>query len=355
MEERLISEFDFMLIYLNCKYPYENLDKDLRKLFPLKNENYVAVHAEELIVDNNTVRGVGVCFLKFENRIKLKIFSGYDIEDFKNNFLVEELVEYLKENREHLNLLYLVYSERVGEFLEELNLKLNEEGLSVPVYGCVPYNEKNRGLLFYNGEVIEDGFVVLSFEGADFKGGIAHGFRKLGPPYRVTRAKGNRIYEVDEGRPAYEIVSTLLRDTDGRVENLWFTPFLFVDDDGRKLVPGTVRRVTREYVELFCPVREGAEFYLSFGDEEMLLEASQQMSREVSRGFKNADLLLTFVGYPRMSLLGDRIKEEVLSYMLSFDAPLMGLTSSCEVIYEGTGIKVYNESSLILALKERVL
>jgi len=355
MEERLISEYDFMIIYLNCKYPYENLDKDLRKLFPVRNENYIAVHTEELIVDNNKVKGIGVCFLKFENRGRVKIFSGYDLDDFKNNFLVEELVEYLKENRENLNILYFTYSEKIGEFLQELDEKLSEEGLYVDAFGCIPYNERNRGLLFHNGGVIEDGFLVLTIESTDFKGGVSHGFKKTGPLYRITEAEGSKVYEIDGGRPITNLVEGLLKGLERRVEHLWYTPFLLVDNDGEELSPAAVKDLSDDHVELFRPVRKGTEFFLSFGDENMILESSKEKVKEISKGFKNVDLILTFISYPRLKILEERVSEELLFYMLSFDAPLMGLSTACELISQKSGMRIYNESSVFVALKERVL
>ena len=67
-ESKVLTDFDFMIIALNYRYPYENLDKNLRKIFGINSEDYFAFHATESFANINTTEGISVAFIKFENR-----------------------------------------------------------------------------------------------------------------------------------------------------------------------------------------------------------------------------------------------------------------------------------------------
>jgi len=57
-ESKILRDFDFMIIALNYRYPYENLYKNLQKIFDISPEDYFAFHATESFANIHSTEGI---------------------------------------------------------------------------------------------------------------------------------------------------------------------------------------------------------------------------------------------------------------------------------------------------------
>lgn len=360
-ESKVLTDFDFMIIALNYRYPYENLDKNLRKIFGINSEDYFAFHATESFANVNATEGISVAFIKFENKGKVKVFTGEGITDYKNNKLMDKLLEYLEENRHNLNIFISGWHDvELGYFIEDLGKELEKRGFYPNLVGGVSsgkvFDGELRTFQFYNKKIIKDGFGIITFENVDFAIGISLGFKPISPVYRATKVKGYQIYEVDHGRNFKEIVSKFLKGMEPKVEYLWYCPIILLDDkEGYVSVQRTYKSINEDSVEFFAPIPQDCKFMLSFGSPETLLESTQKEIEKMKQNIGTADVVFNFSCIARQYILEDRRGEENLLYTYHFDAPLFGFSTYGEIGPDKfrKKVKLYNETSLGIAIKER--
>ncbi|AAC07403.1 FIST N-terminal domain-containing protein [Aquifex aeolicus] len=235
LEEKILTDFDFMIISLNYKYPYENLHRDLVKIFDISSDAYFGFHSTETIEETEIHDGLAVCFIKFENRGRLKVYWDSGISDYMSNGLLQRLVEYLEENKNNLNVFFSAWEDKnLGLFIEDLGRILGQKGFYPNLVGGVSSGRKFNGELrtfqFYKGKVIKDGFGILTFENVEFTLGISLGFKPISPIYEVRKADNYKVYEVDSRVPFKRIVENFLTGLEKKIEYLWYCPIVLVEE-----------------------------------------------------------------------------------------------------------------------------
>ncbi|WP_041737280.1 FIST C-terminal domain-containing protein [Desulfurobacterium thermolithotrophum] len=212
------------------------------------------------------------------------------------------------------------------------------------------------GYLFTDRKFIEEGFVILSFENVLAEVGISTGTFKRGPIYTITLGKGFKIYELD-GRPAGYLPKTLLKNIDGeRLEYLWYTPFIIIDDKGNHHAVRTFKGFTDEYIEVWAPIKEGQKVKLSFLIPEEILKDTEKTARRLKATIKTADLCLNFSCTARQYTLEDKAEEELIIYGSVVNAPLFGFFTHGEITLNPNSnkkkLEIHNQTSVGVALKE---
>jgi Uncharacterized conserved protein len=209
---------------------------------------------------------------------------------------------------------------------------------------------------FVEDKVIKNGFFILTFDNIGFDIRIALGFKPYGITYRVQKAKGYRIYTVDDNQPlSYTIKSLMSKIQSNDIQHLWFCPITILDDqEGYVATMRTFKDVKDDYVEFFGPVKEGQHFKLSFATEKELLEESEKVAMEAKEVMKHPDLVFDFSCLARQYVLGELQQKEPEIYTAILDAPLFGFFTYGEVgpdkFYKK--LKFYNETSVLLSIKE---
>lgn len=361
LEEKILTDFDFMIISLNYRYPYENLHRDLIRIFDINGDEYFGFHSTESIEETKIHDGIAICFLKFENKGQVKVYWDSGISDYTSNRLLDRLVEYLEENRNFLNIFFSAWEDKnLGLFIEDLGRILGQKGFYPNLVGGVSSGKKFNGELrtyqFYKGKVIKDGFGILTFENFDFALGISLGFKPISPVYEVKKADGYKVYEVDGGVSFKEIVENFLVGLEKKVEYLWYCPIvLFEDEEGYVRVQRTFKEIGKDWVEFFAPVHEGDKFTLSFGIPEMLLQSTQEEINKMKEKLKYPELTFNFSCIARQFVLEERREEENVLISQSFDSPLFGFATYGEIGPDKyfRKVKLYNETATIVSLKEK--
>ncbi|GAB6065228.1 hypothetical protein JCM9492_03200 [Aquifex pyrophilus] len=359
-EDRILSDFDFMFIALNYKYPYEHLDRDIKRVFDVNGKDYVAFHATEAIANTDIFEGIAVCFIKFENRGKVNVYADEGIKNYTKNGTITKLIDYLEENKNNLNIFISSWEdESLGLFIEDLGRLLSSRNFYPNLVGGVSsgrrYNNELRTFQFYDGKIIKNGFVVVTFENVEFSMGISSGFKPISPVYTVSRAEGYKIYEVDGKTPFKEIVERFLKGLEKKVEYLWYCPIVILEDEeGYVRIQRTFKEIGEDYVEFFAPVYEGGKFMLSFGTPEQIIENTKKEVEKVKRNIECPELILNFSCIARQYVLENMKEEENKVIAGELDAPLFGFATYGEVGPDRffKKVKLYNETATFVALKE---
>jgi hypothetical protein len=182
------------------------------------------------------------------------------------------------------------------------------------------------------------------------------GFKPYGINYEVTKAKGNKLYNIDDGRSASYIAYKLL-DNIGvdDAKYLWYVPLHILNKEGGYTTTlRTIKSITDKYIEFFAPIKEGDFFKLSFATSQELVDEDKRVAREMLKDLEDPEIAFNFSCIARQYVLDDRKKEESQAYMDLFRTNLFGFFTFGEIGADKLNKKLrfYNETSLVVIMKE---
>lgn len=208
-------------------------------------------------------------------------------------------------------------------------------GTSFPFAGaCACDNIRfQKSYVYFNDKVYNDAACGILLGGKiNFGLGIEHGWKPLGKPHFINKARGNVVYEID-GFPAVKIyeeylgtnlnnlkkdlkyISTLypLGINFSEEQEYLLRNILDIQDDGALILQADA--------PLNSPVR------LMIGTKESCLEATSRALEEAKKNLPAPDFLLVFDSISRYILLGrDAPKElKIIKDGLKKDTPIIGL------------------------------
>lgn len=322
-EDEFLDDFDFIIFAVSPKYNPKDINRTIQRVF--NTSNYLAFNAINAFSNDKVVEGVVGLFIKFERDGEIIIN-----EPSKND----------------LNLIFLPYKEG----LEEEKILDSISYLSV---GGIASGE--RAYLYYNGEIIKDNFITLTFKNVDYRFGISLGYKPIGPTYKVQVAKGNRVYVINY-EDASLIAKRLLKNLDNDIKNLWYSPVTIISKKGYVDFVRTFKDIKEnEYVEFFGNIEAGDMLKLSFATEKMLLEEDKKVALNLREKLDYIDLAFNFSCVAREYVLGKYQEKEPKIYSQILNAPLFGFFTYGEIgpNFDFSSVRLYNQTSLVVALKEK--
>ena len=230
----------------------------------------------------------------------------------------------------------LLFTDGLNTDNTNLALGLQEKlGLSFPLVGASASDNLRYAntYLYFNRQLFSQACAGMLFGGKiNFAIGSRHGWKPLGKPRTVTKAKDNIVFEID-GRPAaklYEDYFTRSR-TDLKKElrrlsisyplgislpqeqECLLRSIFAIPDDGSLVFQGNVP--------------PESQVRLMIATQESCLEATRQATAKVLETLPHPDFLLVFSSISRYILLGgSAIKElEVIKTQLGEDLPAIGI------------------------------
>ncbi|WP_456384197.1 FIST C-terminal domain-containing protein [Persephonella sp.] len=277
----------------------------------------------------------------------------------------------IKEN-EGTNLLFSTSSNLAVHRI--LKRAFNNDSNDIRLYGGVASSDAPdfRTYIAVNGEIIEDGFVLLNLHNIESFNTISMGFIPVGTTYDITRARDNKIYALDE-IPVVYLLNNILKNTGISPEELdpvktseilWEFPFLFTDREGyisHMLVP-MMYDPEDGGLAFYGEVSEGEKVKLSTGDSEDILMDVKIKAHEFYRIIKEKnlkpELIINITCTARnYILLGDKLfqKEQEIYYSTLDEYLHTGFLTFGEIGPDkmGKAGKFYNETSILVGLVER--
>ena len=361
LKEKAPKGFDFALFAVSPNYPYQDVPATIKKEFG--SINYVGFSSSSAFENIKLVNdGIVGCFFKFNSpKTKVCTFVKEKINEKNRTKVLKELIAFLKERKGKLNVVIGDFIE--GEFpilIEKVGEELQKLGIDSPLVGGVTAtptqgDKREKSYLFYNGNTVENGFIVVSFSNVDFQVQVSSGVFKKGPVYTVTKCDSFKIYELN-GKKAGYLPKKLLKDIEPAEDNrflLWYTPFGIVGEKDEIEALRVIRSFSDEYVELWGPVKEGDRLKLSVVLSTELLKDAEENARELKASFGMADFCFNFSCLARAKILEQFEEKEIELYGRLLNAPLFGFFTHGEVATKNGKLRLHNLTSVIVAVRER--
>jgi len=355
--DRQLDRFDFILIGVSCRYPVWDINETIMQVFDT--EEYLAFHATDAFDNEEVVHhGITALFIRFERQGRGESFVQDGISSSKLEAL-ETTARYLQDHSEASHLMIAgLCNAQLAFFIEKLGrYDVPTGNLQGGISSGFKSGDEVYTYQFCRGEVIRDGFVILTFHNVEMATSIAMGFEPVGVQYTVTKAKGYRIYQVDNHQSFAYTIERLMRGIDDFApEYLWYTPVVVLDESDENLLTlRTFREKGKEWVEFYGPVKEGQKIRLSYGEGEQLLNADVKSASALAQQLPDPEILFNFSCIARQYVLEKVHKEENRIYRNFLHAPLFGFFTFGEIGHDShkSSIQFFNETSLLTGMAER--
>lgn len=352
-----LGNTDFLFFAIHPDFEIELVNKKIKEYF--HTDKFLAFHAVDSFYNYEIIeKGIVLCGIQMQGQGKVNTFY---IEDIETENTLEKTASYLNTHKDNFHIFLAgVCGGNIANFIEDLSPLLSYESLDNIVGGVSSGNLEASELntfQFIDGKVIKNGFVLVSFENVEYSMGVSLGFQPYGITYEVQKAKGTKLYTVDDGKSVSYMATKMLENVgveDSRY--LWYVPFSVLNrEKGYVKSLRTIANVKDEYIELFAPIKEGEFFKLSFATPEDLVEEDKRTARRVIKKLPNPEISFNFSCIARQYVLEDKQTQESKMYMDVFRSNLFGFFTFGEIgpdkMYKS--LTFYNETSLVVTMREK--
>ena len=326
-EDFFINDFDFIIFAISSKFDPKDINYTIQKIFNTK--NYLAFNALHAFSHNKINNSITALFIKFENKGKISIKNLDNLDKTK------------------LNIIFIPFVENMEYITKAIN-NINHSLIGGVCSGDEAY-------IYYGNKIETQKPIILEFANIEYKFGISLGYKPIGPTYKVHVATKNKIYVLDY-EDASLLAKKLLKHTDGNIQNLWYSPLLIISDkNGMVDVVRTFKDIKENYyVEFFGDIEKNSNVKLSFATKEMLLKEDEKTALKLKEKI-SPEIIFNFSCVAREYILDDKKLKENEIYSQILNAPLFGFFTYGEIgpDYSFQTSKLYNQSSLIVAIKEK--
>jgi len=350
------NKADFLLFALHSSFDENEVNTKIKEIF--KTDNFLAFNAVDSFANDTIIsKGVSLCAIEFEKKGKINTFCIDDIEDKE---ALNVTAEYLNNNKNKFHIFIAgICNGKISNFVLKLSKKLNYSPINNIIGGIssTELDEEVKTYQYIDNKIIKNGFVILSFENVDFAAGVSFGFDAYGIRYKVSKALGNKLYNIDDGKSASYMAMKLLDNikTDD-IRYLWYSPFAFLSEErGYVKHYRTISDIKDNYIELFGPAEENEFFKLSFALDEDLIEEDKRVARKLKHKIASSEITFNFSCVARQYVLEDNQDKESKSYIDILGTNLFGFFTFGEIGIDKKykNLTFHNETSLVAVLKEK--
>lgn len=201
--------------------------------------------------------------------------------------------------------------------------------------------------------------VIHAFDSANWGIGVEHGMTAASKSFTVTRAKENRLFELD-GRPAFEVYREFAQQHGVTLEPRSSGPFLLQHSLGVSLF-GQITHARTPFLVgkageliLVGGIVEGAQVSILNGETDALVAAAGAAAEEAKKNLQGARAagVLTFDCYCRGALLGEQFPRSLAAIRKVFPTePLVGFLTYGEIArFSGRLDGFHNATSVVAAI-----
>jgi len=186
--------------------------------------------------------------------------------------------------------------------------------------------------------------------GCSFGLGVGHGWKPVGPPLIITRARDKVIYELDE-RPAFAVYAQRLGgiDVERFPEYGMRHPLGIADASGRFIIRDPLLARPDGSIQLVTEVPPRAVAYLMEYETEELLRVTREVVAAAKGQVRKPRFALIFHCVSRSSLLGCEVGERIIREALGESIPFLGLLTFGEVApYDDAPL--FHNKALVVAI-----
>lgn len=376
------------VISMHCANP-EQLGNELRKViehefipsvalvFTSSHQDITAItsafSALDIDVIGCTTAGEIVNDQLYENSIAVFLM---DIEKSSYNIILEKYAySSIKETAWKAGQKAKSYFDKPGLLLLSSGLSINAEqlivglkeagGAEMPIYGGLAGDdlEMSKTIVFTNDHIEEQGIamLVLDTNKITMQGLATSGWESVGVENTVTKAEGNKVYEIN-GEPAFTVFSRYFGFSDDPASNqdqlitLQINyPFQFIRKEGHTVLRSPLLIDQDESsITLSASVNEGDKFKFSYSPGFEIIEQTIEEFGKLKKETPEADGIILFSCKGRHGAFGPLLEKEVTGIFDYWKKPMIGFLSYGEIGDIGNGIcEFHNETCSLVILKEK--
>lgn len=182
--------------------------------------------------------------------------------------------------------------------------------------------------------ISSDAVAAAVVRGINFQVRLGHGWRPLGEPLTVTKAKGRKVYEID-GLPALERYSALVgaRDKNGFPYYSMKYPLGLPAAGGEFIIRDPLKAEEDGSILFVTEVPENTITTIMEGDTASLVAAAEKVSQEALNTPVAPKILMVFDCVSRYLLMGKDFSREMeaVARSIKADVPVIGMLSFGEI------------------------
>ncbi|OKH50492.1 hypothetical protein NIES2101_19370 [Calothrix sp. HK-06] len=230
----------------------------------------------------------------------------------------------------------------------------NALGSEVPIIGGAAGDQSRAKITyqFYGSKVLTDSLSILTFGGdVVFSFGAACGWRPLGRKSIITKACGNRLYEID-GIAAVEFYQRYLS---GRLPSAENSLAVYEGDSERYYIRVPNSLENDGSIRLLADIPEQATVQLTGTSRDEIITSSLTSFQTAVQNYpgNKIDAVLLFSCCCRRWLLGTRAKEEyeIIKNALPYSVPVCGFYTYGELApLQQRGASYYHQETFVTLL-----
>lgn len=188
-----------------------------------------------------------------------------------------------------------------------------------------------QSFVFTADQMVENGIIALAFDRdmVDLHGVAASGWKGIGTPKTVTRAKGNVVYEID-GAPALDMYNKYLKI--GRDPTLTYEyPLLLSRNDGSSILRGSIMVNEDKSITYGGDVPQGSNVRFSIPPGLEITDRALEIISELKNQAPAGDAVVLFSCRGRQYALGPMVEDEISAIHQLWQAPLIGFFTDGEI------------------------
>ncbi|MBI5699465.1 FIST C-terminal domain-containing protein [Candidatus Saganbacteria bacterium] len=326
---------DLTLCFSSVAYDQEKLLAALRKCCdaPL----FIGCSDAGGIVTEGPIKQ-GVCILRLmADNIKFTIGVGENIAGDARRAGMD-MAKMIKGKDNGIKLLIMLADGLAGNGADIVRGILDVMGDKFPVVGGAAGDDFlfKKTYEYFNGKVLSGAAVGVGLSG-DFSFGIGvrHGWMPIGSPLKVTRSKGNVLYELDD-RPAIKIYEEYFGEEMARKVReeplarmaITYPLGMKTEESDEYLIRDPITVDENGAITCAAEIPEGAEIRLMIGGKDEAISAARAAAAQAVEQMKGKPVraALVFNCIAREKLFGkDAVKEiEVIREVIGREVPLIG-------------------------------
>jgi len=371
-KNKIEGDPDFAIVYTSCALEEEHANQLLSGIRDVIGDiPMIGCTTAGEFTEEKVAKGVAIALIKSEGDFKFFTSSATGLKEDPLQCIGKALATVPKgaEDLEYYSLLCL--ADGLAGRGEEAALSIPAIlGPSVTIYGGTAGDNYRfqKTFVFENYNTLNNAFACTAvFSKKQVSIAIKHGHKPISEPMRVTKAKGNIIYEID-GKPAKEVLIEAAREEARKlgidVDNMWDNPqdyikFRCVFEPGLEVAKDEYRirwildiSRDKDYLAFACTIPEGAMIRFMAATPESEIESTRMAAEEALRAL-NAEpaCALVFDCAVRGALLGDRFPEvvEAIKEVVG-DIPLIGFETYGEFGLLPGGTSGFHNTTTVVTL-----
>lgn len=230
---------------------------------------------------------------------------------------------------------------------------LSDAPESVVIFGCGACSANMRidgSLVFSNrGGISSTDVVFVIYRGEDFhvETSYVSGWKPLGRKFKISRVKGNRLYELD-GIPAYDTYYKYLqiKNDENFLANTLEFPFLY-ENKGMEMLRAPVSCNSDGSVTLSADMELGSYCTIAYGDPEAILTEVLNAGQK-AEAFRPQ--VITLFSCVSRKIFWNGISDETIPFETVASAS--GLYTAGEFVRTGKSVNQHNVTLVIAAMRE---